>query len=181
MEIRAFLRRVVCALCGLATLIASAASVDTKAHAADCFATDNDGVYDQDGAANGIITVTAASTPAVPPAATAYDCTGLDFVVESAGLLTFESNVTTGEVVALEVGDLQIDAGGAIRADAEGCPGVLGADPVSGDGSAPNDSNVCVKSATGSGIGWRRWERWRQRSHTRSRTRWRASRSWPAC
>jgi hypothetical protein len=121
-----------------------------RALAEPCFAADNDATYDQDGAINGIVTVTAASTSLVPPAETPYECGALSFVISAGAQLIFDGNAATGAAVRVEMADLIIESGGAISADERGCPSMYGG-TFSSAGSAPNASNVCSTSEPGGG------------------------------
>jgi len=142
------MRRQLGVVIGLLALVASLAA-PRPARGAPCFATDGDGIYDQDGAVDGVVTIDSASASIVTPAATPYDCTGVAFHIESGGTLEFARDSATGAIVDVRFGTLTIDAGGVIEADGQGCPG--GSDGA--DGAAPDATNVCVTGGAGAGIG----------------------------
>jgi hypothetical protein len=119
-----------------------------RARAETCFAADNDGAYDQDGAVNGVIRITDASTSSVPAAATPYECGALDFVIQSGGVLSLEGDEVTGAIAALVVGDLSLESGGVITADGNGCrTEYVGF--TAGPSEVPDASNVCTTGVAG--------------------------------
>ena len=113
--------------------------------AATCFAVDG-GVHDDDGVANGTITIS--TTLVVPPAADAYDCdVASQFVVTAGGVLILDGNGSTGQVAAIRFNSLSIAAGGKVTADGLGCAG------GGSVGLGPDAGNVCISGGPGSGDG----------------------------
>ncbi|HYC00003.1 MAG TPA: hypothetical protein VEC57_12795 [Candidatus Limnocylindrales bacterium] len=116
------------------------------AHAAPCFATDGDGIFDKDSSINGVIAITAESSSAVPAAADPYDCSSLDFLITAGGLLELDGDPGSGSIAALILDDLTIQAGGAIRADGLGCRPDAGT-----PGQGPDVNNLCITGGPGAG------------------------------
>src|SRR3989344_3340497 len=113
--------------------------------AAACPFTDNDG-NDADATVD---TYQLASSQNVAASATAYDCTTITlFKIPTGVTLTLLGNTSTGAIAQMNFADLQIDSGGAVSANGQGCPA------TDNTGGAANSSNICVPGAasTGSGI-----------------------------
>ncbi|MEY4745232.1 MAG: hypothetical protein RL272_1177, partial [Candidatus Parcubacteria bacterium] len=104
------------------------------------------GVGDDDGLANGTVTISTAKTFATQ--ATPYDCTATPFNITGTGTLTLDSNTTTtGTYAAVDFSTLTIASGGLLTADGKGCAG-------SGNYSMyPTAANVCSTTVSTYGIG----------------------------
>ncbi|MFH1631546.1 MAG: hypothetical protein ABIA47_00785 [bacterium] len=119
----------------------------SEAEAVSCFASDGDGVYDTDGdGGNGVIKITGVHT--IPAAASAYDCSSLDFWIVANGVLFLDGNEATGEYAAVNFKSLDIDTAGSVHSDEGGCT-----NPGNANGYGPNGSNVCTISTAGYGRG----------------------------
>ena len=81
---------------------------------------------------------------------TVYDCTSITtFVVPSGVTVVLDGNTANGEIAAVNFTNLQVDSGGSISANSEGCSGV-GSGTT---GMGPDTSNICTSGGTGQGRG----------------------------